>query len=67
LECLRPNSAIGFTANGKTGTAPSEYCCIDSQQAFYLQPSNKQGFNKEAGTVFALRLSISYFYIYLKA
>jgi len=42
-------------------------CFIDSQQAFYLQPSIKQGFNKEAGTVFALRLSISYFYIYLKA
>jgi len=36
-------------------------------QAFYLQLPIKQGFNTEAGTVFALRLSISYFYIYLNA
>jgi hypothetical protein len=36
-------------------------------QAFYLQQPIKQEFNVQAGTVFALRLSISYFYIYLKA
>ena len=33
-------------------------------QAFYLQLPIKQEFNAEAGIVFALRLSISYFYIY---
>jgi len=36
-------------------------------RALCLQHPIKQGFNKEAGTVFALRLSIIYFYIYLNA
>jgi hypothetical protein len=40
---------------------------LNLSQAFYLQLSIKQGFNTEAGTVFALRLSISYFYTYLNA
>ena len=52
---------------GKQEARKATGVILTLSQAFYLQPSIKQRFNTAAGTVFALRLSISYFYIYLNA
>jgi hypothetical protein len=52
---------------GKQETGKASCFILTGLQAFYVQHAIKQGFNKEAGTVFALRESISYFYIYLNA